>query len=195
MGNGQSIIPGGSNHGDLSEVLYLDEITTPSAVSGRAKLYTKSDNNLYFQDGAGVEHTVEVGAANIRELWLEPAEDPTGTVGNWDIVQINASQAVHFNFQVPGDFEAIASVHLVIIPDATETIQWDVNVSVAADGEAFNNDDRSATDETLAVTINLLASLDISALLTGISPGDHVAVDFQSDTGNLRIVGLDFEYS
>lgn len=32
------------------------EITTPSAVANYGKLYTKSDNILYFQDGEGVEH-------------------------------------------------------------------------------------------------------------------------------------------
>lgn len=38
--------------------LELDEITTPTAVADHGKVYTKNDNKLYFQDGAGVEHEI-----------------------------------------------------------------------------------------------------------------------------------------
>lgn len=34
----------------------LKEMTTPTAITNYGAVYTKSDNNLYFQDGAGVEH-------------------------------------------------------------------------------------------------------------------------------------------
>lgn len=40
--------------GDLT----LKEKTTPTAVTNHGKLYTKSDNKLYFQDGGGTEHEV-----------------------------------------------------------------------------------------------------------------------------------------
>ena len=36
-------------------VLNLIETTTPTANAGYGKIYTKNDNELYFQDGAGVE--------------------------------------------------------------------------------------------------------------------------------------------
>jgi hypothetical protein len=36
----------------------LKEITTPAAVTGYGAIYTKTDNSLYFQDGAGSEHIV-----------------------------------------------------------------------------------------------------------------------------------------
>ena len=41
-----------------SGVLTIAETTTPTAVPDNGKVYTKADNLLYFQDGAGVEHTV-----------------------------------------------------------------------------------------------------------------------------------------
>jgi hypothetical protein len=40
-----------------SNLLCLKEGSTPGASSGWGKVYTKSDNKLYFQDGDGVEHT------------------------------------------------------------------------------------------------------------------------------------------
>lgn len=38
--------------------LALKETITPTAIAGWGKIYTKSDNALYFQDGAGNEHEV-----------------------------------------------------------------------------------------------------------------------------------------
>ena len=39
-------------------LLTLKERATPTADTNYGKIYTKTDNNLYFQDGAGVEHQV-----------------------------------------------------------------------------------------------------------------------------------------
>ncbi len=39
-------------------VLALKETTTPSAVSTYGRIYTKTDNKIYFQDGAGTEHEI-----------------------------------------------------------------------------------------------------------------------------------------
>ena len=43
-------------------VLNLKETTTPTADTNYGKIYTKSDNKLYFQDGAGNEYTVDTSA-------------------------------------------------------------------------------------------------------------------------------------
>lgn len=36
----------------------MKEMATPTAVADYGAIYTKNDNKLYFQDGAGVEHEV-----------------------------------------------------------------------------------------------------------------------------------------
>ena len=41
--------------------LHYPEATTPTAIPNHWSMYAKADNNLYFQDGAGVEH--EIGGA------------------------------------------------------------------------------------------------------------------------------------
>ncbi len=38
--------------------LCIKEITTPTADANYGKIYTKTDNKIYFQDGAGAEHTI-----------------------------------------------------------------------------------------------------------------------------------------
>lgn len=39
-------------------VLGLKETTTPTADADHGKVYTKTDNKIYFQDGAGAEHEI-----------------------------------------------------------------------------------------------------------------------------------------
>ena len=43
-----------------AELVELQEITTPTATADYGKIYTKSTNKLYFQDGAGTEHEIAV---------------------------------------------------------------------------------------------------------------------------------------
>ncbi len=54
---GDMLLEGGS--------LVLKEITTPTADANYGKLYCKSDDKLYFQDGAGAEHTVSFGGGGV----------------------------------------------------------------------------------------------------------------------------------
>lgn len=42
----------------LNGTLHLKETSTPTAIADFGAIYTKNDNLLYFQDGAGTEHTV-----------------------------------------------------------------------------------------------------------------------------------------
>jgi len=42
----------------FSSAIAMKETTTPAAVDSSGKIYTKSDNKLYFQDGAGTEHEI-----------------------------------------------------------------------------------------------------------------------------------------
>jgi len=78
----------------------LKEITTPTALSNWGKVYPKSDNVLYFQDGAGIEHELRTlgdayGEAyiynNSTATVIETADTPialngiiqTGLVQGW----------------------------------------------------------------------------------------------------------------
>ncbi len=166
-------------------------------VAGEGQVWVKDDtpNKLYFTDDTGVDHAIITGATAIKHEFFVPFEDPTGQVGNWDVVSINAVQDTHFIFQVSESFESLVNAKVVMIPDATETIQWDINVSVSAVGEAFNNDDRSAVDQTLAVTADQITEVDISGQLAGLVGGDYVAIDFLSDIADLRIIGFEFDYN
>lgn len=42
----------------FEQQINLKELTTPAAIANYGALYTKTDNAIYFQDGAGVEHVI-----------------------------------------------------------------------------------------------------------------------------------------
>ena len=56
-----------SNAGELSleGALFIAEIATPVARPNYGAIYPKNDNILYFQDGAGIEHSVNLSAADV----------------------------------------------------------------------------------------------------------------------------------
>lgn len=61
-----------------SGVLSLPETTTPGAISDSGAVYTKSDNQLYFQDGDGGEHVIGTPDTNYAGMYLN--DNNTDTV-------------------------------------------------------------------------------------------------------------------
>ena len=67
--------------------LHFPEITTPTAITNYGAIYPKSDNTLYFQDGAGTEHILGgVSAAPHAELYDQD---------NTDAFVVNAITELH----------------------------------------------------------------------------------------------------
>lgn len=90
--------------------LILTETSTPSSVADHGKIYTKTDNNVYFQDGAGNEHTIVLTDTNYGEAFIYGNTSPqtigtadkknglyldveTGEVSNWTFV-VGATDAI-----------------------------------------------------------------------------------------------------
>ncbi len=147
----------------------------------------------------------DIGAADrnhthplTRDLFIYPSQDAHDAIlDDWPHNTAGAANEVAFIWRVPADGSAINSISIVMIPDATETIQADIDVSVAAVGEDYNADTRQALDGTLDVTVDDITEWDISAvgsLFDGIEGGDYIAIRFESDTDTLRILGLRINY-
>ena len=108
---------------------------------------------------------------------------------------IGAGVTDRFVFTVPSDFGTLVSAVVVVIPDASETIQWDVNTDFGAGGEAHNLNSDSITDDTQLVTLDELEELDVSAALTDIAANDHVGLEFVSNTATIRVALLRIVYT
>ena len=81
----------------------LDEITTPDAVASKAKVYSKTNNRFFFQDGAGVEHElVEVDVEHGEFFVKDNATATVMTDANKPVaLELGASSHLKdFTFQV-----------------------------------------------------------------------------------------------
>ena len=58
---------------DSDGIVTIKEVSTPTAVTNSGQVYTKTDNNLYFQDGAGTETVILKGGTHAHSIWV-PAE-------------------------------------------------------------------------------------------------------------------------
>jgi len=130
-----------------------------------------------------------------KEIFILPNDIEGLSIGNFNYVSVTSTGEELFTFLVPNDFRNLIDCKVVMIPDTTETVQWDIDISVAKVGEVHSADDRNNLDDTLAVVVNVVSEIDISAQLTNISNGDYIGIKLQSDTSSLRLIGLRFRYN
>lgn len=107
----------------------------------------------------------------------------------------NSAEKVYFLFKVPANFTSLSSAVIAMIPDTTETVQWDLLSEYAAQGEAYNLHTESLDNQTQAVTPNQMTEIPASGVLVGVQAGDWVGLRLNSDTTALQILGLNIKYT
>jgi hypothetical protein len=144
--------------------------------------------------------------AQAREIWLNPTEAAKKPLGNWGAVPLKKS--VHFNWQVPADFDASASGDtgtgsILVIGLTEQDISYRINVSVAGVGEdhdAVQNTGTILTNTDVvtipAVPAGVLTEIPITDALPPLSSGDYVAVSLEK-AGKVKVlvVGMRYEYT
>lgn len=108
---------------------------------------------------------------------------------------MSSSGFFRLNFYIPTEAASNISMHVVVVPDATETLQWDALGSHAAVGQLVTQGEDTLINSTLAVTDNTLALLAVTSAFTNASAGDYCGLEFQSDTGNIRAIGFLLKYT
>ncbi|MDT7041205.1 tail fiber domain-containing protein [Candidatus Nitronereus thalassa] len=124
-----------------------------------------------------------------NELWIKPAKKDEGkTVGHWAVA--NLGNATHFSFAVPDNLDAFTSAKVVMIPKKTESLTYDVEISVADVGDAHDAFTNTQTNLTQAVIEDEVTEIDVTGLVptTLLVPGQsYVSVRFASQA---QVVGL-----
>jgi len=116
-----------------------------------------------------------------------------GTV--WVYSGFDNNQANYFVFSIPENFRSLRKLQVVMIPDASETIQFDAVAHYAAPGEDEAAHTGTITNSTQVVVTDKLTEVDISSLLEDVGAGDYVGIQFTSNTTSLRVIGLKVKYS
>lgn len=166
--------------------LHLPEITTPTAVPNYGSIYPKSDNDLYFQDGAGVEHLIGHRQDADGEMYIASTQ-----------TQSIASSATWYEVGTftAGDLDGItfASDRLTA-PEAGEyLVTWSVSTSSASANKTFsvgigvNGSDPT----TKAIIQRRFSSSDVGAMsgqaLISLTAGQYVNLMVRGDTDTTNI--------
>lgn len=100
----------------------VKETTTPTATPNYGRVYTKNDNKLYFQDGAGNEHQI----GGIKSACSAYLDDETTTVANETYVVVPFDQEDYDDnsdfttgaaakFTAPKNMNCHYEIHIVLI--------------------------------------------------------------------------------
>ena len=117
-------------------------------------------------------------------------------VGDFATNTPDAAQVLYFVFNIPSNFTSLTSVKLVMIPDATETIQYDVDVDYGANGESRTANSATISNQTESATADvILVGSDIKSALVNVQANDYVGMKITSDTTQLRVLGLKVVYA
>tara|TARA_R110000803_G_scaffold92595_1_gene160135 strand:- start:798 stop:1433 length:636 start_codon:yes stop_codon:yes gene_type:complete len=184
--------------------LVTDHWTWP-LTDGSANQYLKTDGsgNLDWvtAGGATKEFTVLAAANYVSDslagVFPYVQVGPAGTYANsvHPTTKTNATGAIVYSFFVPNDFTTLSAAVAVVIPDATETITFDLTTDWGASGEDHDGTSDSVANATFSATSQRMGEMDVSAGLTGIAAGDYVALRVSTDTSLVHNLFLRIKYS
>lgn len=173
------------------------DIVADNNISG-ANIFSKGDISGAYIYGDGSNLTGVGGGSETREVFF-PAPDwnPAGTqnLNNYLILSRSNTTTFKAGIYFPNDMNNLLSVNLVMIPDATETVQVDVASNYGAAGELHTAHSGSLTNATKAVTINVIEEFDISGAFAVAAAGDYAGMQITSDTTLIRMIGIKVKYT
>ena len=121
----------------------------------------------------------------------------------WPVTILTAADDCFFIFKLPKDFSGLRELAIVILPDATETIRWDIDFAAANAGELEDVSTTGDLNVEQDVIIDTITELDLlrptagqveGLFASGLKAKDYVGIWFASDTDNIQVFGLRIKY-
>lgn len=154
--------------------LGIEETVTPPARTNTGKIYTKNDNSLYFQDGAGTEHTVSLDVVVAAAQIGSPAAEEIGAAGTYEPLPLALTESM----DSAGNW-AVTSENYYCY-SGSETLS---NAIVSFD---FSS---SKTEQSSTQTITYKIGKDSSSNLP-LADGDEIGPDYDRSYTNVGDSGL-----
>ena len=208
---------------DSDGVITIKEVTTPTAESDSGQVYTKADNNLYFQDGAGTEQVVLKGGTHTIFV-PAAAMYPNTTNGCAALAQVELSNGPEIkvlDFDPSSDEFAQFTVafpkswnegtvtfqaFFTVTGTNTGTVKWTLAGRSFADNAALNTAFGTAVGPTAKAHSGTSNDIDVTATsgavtiagaaadtLTFFEVSRDVSADNQS--GDARLLGIKIYYT
>lgn len=192
-----------SMHLATQNTVILDETTTPTAIANSGQLYTKTDNTLYFQDGAGSESAVYGPSTPLsyKGFSFNTAGFGAGTywaAGFYELTSTDANLTQASQTVNVGSANSSYAAHLLIVAGGVGASNKTTgNVRLTVTGTSINDaGTRSASDSEVLLSdvedagVALNAYFETSKKWIG-----QVTVTLENDgTGDATTFSLDFNY-
>lgn len=161
--------------------LYLQEITTPTPKSGYGAIYPTSDNELFFQDGAGDEHLLHGDA--FSNIWFHAPSSVEVTISTQGLfAKINSFTVVGHEDDIGNVIGSAATDNLTLSSASGGEYEISFHGSITATGGA-DKEMVMALGITLAtpkditnVTDDTVSPIVITSVGHGLENGDMVEI-------------------
>lgn len=176
-----------------------------SSVSSTAPTWVESDTACVslptmYQHSSDTASALAFSAASAaattspnQELWVAPGHG-NKSIDSW---ATTSNGEANFSFGVPANVTDVTRVVVVAIARKSRTIEFDLEVSAAQDGEHLPNMSKYKNQGPVQIHKDSLIEIDITSYMpTDLEAGrDSVGLEFESSRkSDLRIVGLRFQY-
>lgn len=164
-------------------ILYLNETITPTAIANHGALYTKNVNELFFQDGAGVEHLVHGDA--FGDMWFHGAIDTIAISTEDTFVLIDSFVNTRDVDDLGNVTVSIANSEFTINTNGAGTYTATFHCSITSNGA--NSEKVVVFGRELATSLTISAATNATPIVvtfttTGLDNGDMVTIT--GATGN-----------
>jgi hypothetical protein len=130
--------------------------------------------------------------AGLSEIFLSAGAVGAGGgsfIGTYDASQMldGVDTLIRMTFQIPYSIIHVGSVKIMVVAVGTGDLRRSVTTEFArpCGAEHYDNHTDSIAASQVAVTINHIMCLDITAALTGITAGDMVGLEFTRHASNV----------
>lgn len=185
---------------DVKSLVFNDGGATVDIIRDEDDMASDDDEALATQQS--IKAYVDASGGGIKTAWFLVAYRNGSPVYNtaatdYPTAEMSSAGIVNFAGVFPADFTSITKMVVVMLPDASETVQADLSSQYAGEGEAYNTHGEDIANAQLAVTSGQMEEFDVSGVFDAEAPaaGDYFGLEFASDTSNLRVIGLRLDYT
>ena len=118
----------------------------------------------------------------VKPFYFGPP-NPDGSIGPYMTMSMlnDVDTTIKQTIQLPNHWTPSWRAYIIVFPEATGDLRRTITTNFCAQGEVYNTHTDSIAAGVQAVTLNEREQIDITAALTGASPGDLVGVQFLRD--------------
>lgn len=202
-GSDAKLVTGTAGDADEIAKFNADGDLVSTDIKTTATAPSSSSDDTTIPTSEAVHEAMNNTVAGANEMFIYPTANSASSSSNpfnqsiddFYLAQITSSQSVFFTFRVPSNFASLTEIHVVMIPDVSETINYDLISHYAAENEDHDTHNESDSSLSKVVEVKTIEQADVSTVFTAMAGGDYCALQFASNTSNLRVIGLYFKYA